>query len=669
MKRKSIGFTLVLALTLGFAILVWAAVPPPPVNQNLGLVDTMLNALEEADCRVCHTTSPPPGIPTDTTYLPDRHHLNVGTTITVGSCQETPNACQVDSECYNFCDLDPVTACTVDADCAGGATGPCVTGENYCVGDSQAPNATLTSPASGLFECLTCHTLIWDPVTMTSQFAPFRDCFICHTVEFQPDHPDRTQEANVHHRTGEAPKGNCAYCHGSLVDSGLEDNDSDCDAAFLCGDGTTACVVDADCAGIPDGYADTVNAPWVPTYQPSLVTPWPSGKNFGRCDETCDVGGTDTCSVSGDPCVDDTDCVGSDTQCVSDLNCNIAGEVCNLDLNGGGGGLPNARGTEEGNCNYCHDSSTTDTCDEVAGTCVAVPGTACEIDADCNGPILINHDTHHFTGATGLVPGGSCWFCHPVRTPTRTAADMRACETCHGIPSLHNIQVDSQPDGSIDPGAEDAYFGHIGNNTDCNGCHGFSVAFAPESGPVIPDIASADDLTMMTGADTTVTLTGSGFTNTVMGGAMTLTSEVELTASDGSTTTLIPDSVTESEIVVALSGSLAAGNYDLRAVKGPKSSNPVVVSVSPEIKITTVKCMKRRGRLVIFGSGFGQKMDGTEEYINLEVNGETASIISWRDRRIMASVSDCASVSTVTVNALYGSVESDSKPPKPGKRR
>jgi hypothetical protein len=245
---------------------------------------------------------------------------------------------------------------------------------------------------------------------------------------------------------------------------------------------------------------------------------------------------------------------------------------------------------------------------------------------------------------------------------------MRACETCHGIPSLHNIQVDSQPDGSIDPGAEDAYYGHIGNNTDCNGCHGFSVASAPQSGPVIPNITSADDLTVTAGTDTTVTLTGTAFTNTVMGGTIELISSVELTASDGSTTLLTPDSVTESEIVVTLPGSLSVGNYDLRVVKGPKSSNQVVVSVTPAVAITDTACNKKKGVLTITGSGFSEKPEGTDAYISVEVNGNPAELISWSDSQIRASVSRCSNKDTITVNALYGSASSgDGKPSKPCK--
>jgi hypothetical protein len=42
-----------------------------------------LNDLVETDCRFCHchNQNPPPGIPVDPTYLPDRHHLLVGTII------------------------------------------------------------------------------------------------------------------------------------------------------------------------------------------------------------------------------------------------------------------------------------------------------------------------------------------------------------------------------------------------------------------------------------------------------------------------------------------------------------------------------------------------------------------------------------------------------------
>ncbi len=41
----------------------WANIPAPPVNQELGMLDTRFSNLEEADCRFCHDAG-----------VPDRHH-------------------------------------------------------------------------------------------------------------------------------------------------------------------------------------------------------------------------------------------------------------------------------------------------------------------------------------------------------------------------------------------------------------------------------------------------------------------------------------------------------------------------------------------------------------------------------------------------------------------
>ena len=567
----------------------------PPVNQNLGFEDMQLNALVEAECRFCHSTSPPPGIPVDPTYNPDRHHLNVDTAVPTGTCSQTDNDCDTDADCpvditgaTLVCSL-ALTACVVDGDCPLGET--CVTVDNnYCTGESERPYPS--GDTAGNYDCFSCHNLVWDPVSMSFQMAIFRDCNFCHNVDFQPLHPDRTQEPNQHHRTAEATGGDCVYCHGNLVD------------------------------GLTDGHT-------IPTYQPSLVTPWPSGKPNG--------------------------------------------------------GEANSRGTLEGNCNYCHDSSTTDTCDEIAGTCVD-SGDPCTIDADFNGPILVNHDTHHFTGLPGVeidpVTGAeACLWCHQplfpgatIGVPKEDEFDIRTCENCHGISSLHNIQVDSNADGQITPGSEIPRWGHIGNNADCNGCHGFTAATAPGFGPIIPFIYSADVLTMTAGTDSTVTLSGVAFTNVVKtpDGPIELTSDVELTAADGSSTSITPDSVTQSEIVVTLPGSLTTGNYYLRAVKGPKDSNPMVVAVTQGVTITSTDCNKKKGVLTINGSGFDTKPEGTDDYINVEVDGQTVDILSWSDYQIKASVSRCSKRSTITVTALYGSATDSGnggggKPPKPCK--
>ena len=139
-----------------------------------------------------------------------------------------------------------------------------------------------------------------------------------------------------------------------------------------------------------------------------------------------------------------------------------------------------------------------------------------------------------------------------------------------------------------------------------------------------------------------------------------------LTAADGTATTIVPDIVSEWSMDVTIPGTLAAGNYTLRAVKGSNSSNAIGITIVPEVVITDVKCRKRRGRLIIRGSGFNEKIEGSDSYINVEVNDEIADIISWNDNRIKVSVSSCSADARVKVNALFGTATSGpDKPPKP----
>jgi hypothetical protein len=161
---------------------------------------------------------------------------------------------------------------------------------------------------------------------------------------------------------------------------------------------------------------------------------------------------------------------------------------------------------------------------------------------------------------------------------------------------------------------------------------------------------------MSAGADTAVTLTGSAFTNYV--GDFQWTSVVALTASNGSVVTLIPDSVTSSVLTVTIPGTTAAGNYELRAAKSTARSNPVVISVIPSVVITGDSCQKKKGILNVTGSGFGDKPAGTNDYINVAINGSTvdeADLMAWNDTQIRVSVSSCPKNATITVNATFGS--------------
>ncbi len=250
-----------------------------------------------------------------------------------------------------------------------------------------------------------------------------------------------------------------------------------------------------------------------------------------------------------------------------------------------------------------------------------------------------------------------------------SGAPIRTCEGCHGFESLHNIQADSDGDGVINPGVEMPGYGHIGHDDDCWGCHGFLQSNAPGTGPVVPTIISSDVSVITAGFDTSVTLTGAGFTNIIYG--FELTSNIRLSASDGSPIDLTPDSISEDSLTVTIPGTTAIGNYDVRAVKGNTESNPIVISVIPDVFITDVECNKKRGLLAINGTGFSKKVEGTDAYINLKVNGAMAEIIAWTDTQIHASVPSCSIRTTVTVNALYGTATSSNngngKPPKPCK--
>lgn len=525
--RRTWGFkasTLAVLLLLGGAGVSLAAVPPPPVNQILGVPDTLLNALTEADCRFCHDSG-----------LPDRHHVLYGTPIREGVCNDQGIVCQIDEECQldtcntqtGFCNNQPSISCSVNgnADCQN----------DYCIRDSQAPYAPL--PPSGDFECLTCHT-----TGGPGGFVVFRDCLVCHATEYQPDAPDRPQEPNVHHRTEAATSLDCTACHGDLVDNW------------------------------DDGH-------YVPTYAPSLVTPWPSQKT-----------------------------------------------------NGG----PNG----EGNCNFCHDAGT-----------------------EGGLEILDNHDTHHGTGLTYLtLPsppfGGSrgCYLCHPEPNgrPNRDAYDIRTCERCHGPASLHNIQVDSDGDGTIVVGGEDPYYGHVGNDDDCFGCHGFAVtaSIAPFSGPVIPYVASADRSVMSAGSGADVTLTGVAFTNLHEGDEFI--SNASWTMPDGTVISLDPASVSQSQMVVSVPSS-NAGNYTLRATKDTMVSNPTVVTVKPLVKIGSVNCSG--GTVSVTGSGFSGYVPATDSGTGITsvIGGaaETGSVVSWTDNQIVADFSDCGD--SVEVSSVFGS--------------
>jgi hypothetical protein len=553
MQRNYLTLIVEIAFIATFAVVSFADVPAPPVNQTIGVPDGIFNDMVESECRLCHED---PSIISGDAHIPNRHHLLMNSPIQTGECSVIHTDCLLDSECNpGICSRNYVP-CMVDTDCPQFFSGE-TCGEN-CIGETVAPDkdSDRNSVDDTVYQCLNCHLV--DTTGGIIQLLVWRDCLLCHV--------QIPGEASVHHLTATAQGtnspigapniGDCTPCHGTLVDD------------------------------IGDGHE-------IPLYAPSLVTPAPSEGN----------------------------------------------------------GLPiNVYENSAGACDYCHDQDT-------------MPPAA---------PIEIyrNADTHHNTGVyineVGAANNNACLWCHLVTIPPQDPAlRIRVCEGCHGYESLHNIQVDSDGDTIIDIGGELAGFGHIGNNDDCWGCHGFLQSdVGPGTGPITPFIGSSDVLVVTSGTDTVMTLAGSAFTNTYFG-LENWTSIVRLTAADGSTTDLVPDSISENLITVTIPGAVTPGNYDLRAVKDNAVSNPIAISVMPAVNITEVKCMKRRGMLIIKGSGFSEKIEGTDAYLNLKVNGEVADIISWRKNRIKVSVSRCSDNDNVTVKTLFGSATTDNAPPKP----
>jgi hypothetical protein len=292
-----------------------------------------------------------------------------------------------------------------------------------------------------------------------------------------------------------------------------------------------------------------------------------------------------------------------------------------------GTGLPlNRYGNGSGSCVFCHDSGTTNE--------------GIEIES--------NMSSHHETGFG--YDATKCTWCHDFGLPFEE--QIRTCENCHGRDSIHSIQSDSDDDGIINPGIEQRNFGHIGNPDDCWGCHGYGPSnLPPVSGPTIPVIYSVNNTIITEGTETDLILTGVGFTNqNLLGG--TMQSNIILTAMDGSTLTLIPESITQTSISVTVPGNLMTGHYKLTAFKANKHSNAKTLCIIPDVRIINAACTG--GIITLTGSGFvDSPPESAHEFIYVEENGNTLECESWTDTEIQVSGANCSG--EIKINSLFGS--------------
>lgn len=283
--------------------------------------------------------------------------------------------------------------------------------------------------------------------------------------------------------------------------------------------------------------------------------------------------------------------------------------------------------------------------------------------------IKTNADTHHGTGlgAPTNITGqpfvvGDCTWCHKGQLGDPDFLDIRTCERCHGVKSLHNIQnpTGAGPSGTVTgtgvvPGAMPLGFGHVGNDFDCWGCHGTFKKYATDPSPagaVVPYVNDVSIRVLAANQINALTITGGSFTNTSNG--VDFTSSVTLT--NGTTSvTVQPTSITVSEIQVSIP-ALPVGTYNLLVVKGDKQSNLTRVAVVPPLAITNASLSS--GSVTITGKGFGQA-PATDVSTGLGVfaaDGSAATVSYWSDTKIIASSAALKVGTQATVKTLYGPV-------------
>lgn len=266
-----------------------------------------------------------------------------------------------------------------------------------------------------------------------------------------------------------------------------------------------------------------------------------------------------------------------------------------------------------------------------------------------------NADTHHGTGigatATATSPAGigKCEWCHNFASP---ASEIRQCESCHGVKSLHNIQVKA---GAVVPGQEGKGLGHIGDNWDCQGCHWSwygNSADTPFTTAVVPSLQGQSSYTFAANKAASLTLTGTSFTNTA--NSVTYTPSVSI-SNDKTSITLTPTSFTDSEIQVNVP-ALLEGTYNLTVVKEGVKSNLAKLVVFPELGIKTA-VLASKNTVTITGSGFDTVPPADyNSGLGVFVGTTQAKIISWGPTKIVASSPAFVAGAQATVKALNGAV-------------
>lgn len=232
-----------------------------------------------------------------------------------------------------------------------------------------------------------------------------------------------------------------------------------------------------------------------------------------------------------------------------------------------------------------------------------------------------------------------------ILTGMGDAINGTGCQKCHSVRDLHNIETDS-PGRNVSQTLADEIpgYGHIGNNSDCNGCHaGWAGAVTnPFPGPTSIMLDSVTPGKLVAGVATDATLIGSSFVQ------------------NGYTTTVLVDgvavttvSITDAQIVATLP-ALSVGVHSIQVEKGGVTSKLATLTAVAPVTITSAKLAS--GVLTITGTGFGAN---AQQIVTIsKADGSilpSDSITSWRDTQIVATSAAAAVGDSVTVTTTEGS--------------
>lgn len=441
---------------------------------------------------------------------------------------------------------DQTTGTMVEADCRACHTAPPPPDRHHGLYDQPIPAGSIVpepdADGNGVpdtnYSCLNCH------VQDGGSFLVERDCVVCHT-------------SNAHHGTAEATGGTCTTCHGDLVDD------------------------------MTDGHH-------VPSYTPSLVTPYRSG------------GAGLPLNVNGDG-------AGGCDYCHDDDG--LATPLIENNMN-----LHHGTGLDAGNCTWCHDTAT--------GPGGPDDGWQMRTCEGCHGPESLHNiqaDSPNANNIGSLVVGGEdAGYGHVGRAAGPGDSD---CWGCHGF---QGMQAAAAAAGGPDTSAL------------------VPTLYACKPATIT---AGTDTSVLLTGAALTNTAGGVAYRSDVMltvadGSTVILLRD---SINEGTMKVTIPAGTPPGNYLLRAVKTDRSGNL----VEG----NPVGVSLVPQVSITsatwddatvTITGSGFRG----YAAGSGTSVTGTGRGGNDKRKVE-ATIVSWSDTEVVAGFDSCPV--DVTVHSVFGS--------------